>query len=150
MEKVAEWIMRVVGLLNLLYGIFGICYFAAILSWHNWTGSRSLLSWLIFLLLSGFSIGLIVYLGYLGIRLMRKDRTAIRPAALVFGVEILYFLLGVEIFWIALPESMAPVAVGFWEMALGPIDPQIVTGDPLLGLLAMFIVRSRKRVEALR
>jgi hypothetical protein len=94
--------------------------------------------------LNAVSVAMILYLGFLGIRLMRGDASALFQLCLLFVVEIAYFGGIVYVTWFVLPDTMSDLAVNFWGMAQNPLVPQIVTGFPLVGLiisLVMLLIR---------
>jgi hypothetical protein len=89
---------------------------------------------------------MVLYLAYLGIRLIRKDARALLQLCLLFTAEILYICVLVDVTWIRMPISMSNIAVGFWGMADAPLVPQLLTGYPLIGAvitLIMLIVRRK-------
>jgi succinate dehydrogenase hydrophobic anchor subunit len=135
-------IMRIIGVLNLLFGLMGVYYFIFMMRmhWHNWPGSPSITQWAVFLVLSLISIGMLVYLGYLGIRLVRRDESALRPLIIIFISEILYFIVGVVVLWLIMPPTIKTIAVSFWGMAQDPLTPQVLTGYPLIGTVVTFVL----------
>lgn len=135
-------IMRLFGGLNILAGLFGLYYFLWSLEmhWHHWPGNPSHLDWTVFLALSLLSTFIVFYLGYLGVRLIKRDAGALRKVCLVFIFEILYFWADVIVNWNLVAPSRITIQVGFWGIAFGPIAPQIVTGFPLIGLLAAIVL----------
>jgi len=143
------WIMRIVGVVNLLCGLIGVYYFAfkIRLHWHNWPGSPSESQWLVFFVLSFISIYLLIYLGYLGIRLIKNDATALRPLRNLFMLEIAYYVASVVMLWVIMPLSMATIAVSFWGMAQDPFAPQILTGYPLIGIIATIVLSRPHKIE---
>jgi hypothetical protein len=142
------WVMRIVGGLNLALGFGGIAYSAVMLSerWRMLPGGPSMSAWIVFLSLLGASILLVGCLIYLGIRLLCRDEAAIGRTAVLFGAEMFYFLAYVVLFWIVIPLKNAQwpgLAGHLFGMIQGPLTPQIVTGYPVLGLLAMVLIRRR-------
>jgi len=140
------WPMRVLGALNVVFVALGAFYAAAMIQrhWHNWPGSPIYQDWVIFVALNAISIAMILYLGFLGIKLMRVDANALFQLCLLFVAEIAYFGAIVYVTWFVVPDSMSTVAVSFWGMAQNPLVPQIVTGFPLVGLiicLVMLLIR---------
>jgi hypothetical protein len=136
------WPMRVLGALNLAFVALGALYAASMLQvhWNNWPGSPNYQEWVVFVVLNAISIYLILYLGYLGMRLIRKDATALWQLCMFFAGEIAYFVAVVYITSFVLPASMSTIAVGFWAMALNPLVPQVVTGYPLVGLVIALVI----------
>ena len=87
-----------------------------------------------------------VYLGYLGIHMIRGNESAIRDTALILSVEIVYFCAGVIVFWLLFPSPV--IGVGFIGIARSALDPQVVTGYPVWGLISMLLLMTaRKRSE---
>ncbi len=140
--KMQAWPMRVLGGLNILFVALGAFYAASILHmhWKKWPISPAYQDWMIFAALSAISIFLLAYLGYLGIRLIRRDSAALWPLCTFFMGEIAYFAAVFYITSFALPASMSAVAVGFWAMGLNPLVPQVVTGYPLVGLVIALVI----------
>jgi len=143
--------MRIVGALNLAFGLGGGIYSAAMLSWkwRNLPGAPSMSAWTVFLSLLAISSLLVALLIHLGIRLLGRDESAIRRTAVIFSVEICYFLGYVALFWIVIPlrsPTWPGLAGHFFGMIQGPLAPQIVTGYPVLGLLAMLLIGRRNRI----
>jgi hypothetical protein len=141
----AKWIMRVLGSLNILFGLIGICYFAIRLTGHLKKAevAYSTGSWVIFSLLSLFALSMVLLLVYLGIRLITADSSILGSTAIIFAAEVLYFFLDMVIFWEITPSSMAQLTIGFWELPTCLIAPQILTAYPLIGII-ICIVLSRK------
>jgi hypothetical protein len=137
-----KWTMRILGLLNMFFGIVGICYYILDLSWHfqKWIAAYGIRDWAIFSLLSLCTLLLVCLLGYSGIRLIVGDKTVLRLTIVVLVLESLYFFADVTVFWLILPASIAPVAIGFWEHAWDLIAPQIVILYPLLGIIVSTVL----------
>jgi hypothetical protein len=134
--------MRVLGFLNISFVALGAFYAASMfhLSWKKWPGPPVYQDWVVFAILNAISIYLILYLGYLGVRLIRKDAKALWQLCMFFVGEIAYFAAVVVITSYVLPASMSTIAVGFWGMAINPLVPQIVTGFPLVGLVITMVI----------
>jgi hypothetical protein len=135
------WPMRVLGALNILFVLLGAFYSAAMvqMSWKKWLGS-SFLDWIVFAILSAISVGMVLYLAHLGIRLIKKDVKALWHLCLLFVAEIAYFVVVFYVTWFVLPDSLSAIAAAFWGMAQNPIVPQIVTGYPLVGLVITLVI----------
>ncbi len=69
------WPMRVLGALHISFVVLGAFYAASMLHmrWNKWPGPPAYQDWAVFVALSVISISLILYLGHLGIRLVKKD-----------------------------------------------------------------------------
>jgi drug/metabolite transporter (DMT)-like permease len=143
-----RWTMFAVGGLNILFFVAGVWYSAAMLSrpWHPLNELRSIGAWATFLVLITISTGLAACLAYLGIRLLKGDEAAIRYTTITFATEILFVLVYVVLFWLVLPIQW-PDWPGRTAHFLGviPLDPQIATGYPVLGLIVMALLRPGKR-----
>jgi|SRR5208282_435897 len=137
-----KWAMRILGLLNVFFGIVGIWYYIIDLSWHflKWQAAYGIRDWAVFSLLSLCTLLLVCLLGYFGIRLIAGDKTVLRFTIIVFVLEALYFFADVSVFWLILPASIADVAIGFWEHAWDLIAPQIVTLYPLFGIIVCTVL----------
>jgi hypothetical protein len=145
--------MRILGGLNVLAALLGIWYAATMIQmhWGRWPGNPNHSQWAVFLGLSAISFFLIVYLAYLGVKLIRGDTKALWKVALILVVEMVYFFIQTTITWLILPESMSKIAVGFYGMAEDPIAPQIVTGYSLIGLIAavtLWVIAQRRPSES--
>ena len=113
----------------------------------RWPISSFYLVWVVFLGFSSLSLLLLLWLGYSGFRLVRKDEGAIRRAPLPFLAELLYFISYVVVFWLVLPmkyPSIQTTTLGFWDLAQAPLDPQVATGYPLIALIVMLILKHKK------
>ncbi len=140
------WPMRVLGALHILFVVLGAFYAASMLHmrWNKLPGSPVYQDWAVFVALNVISIYLILYLGHLGIRLIKKDAEALWKSCMLFLGEIAYFAAVLYLTSSMVPDSMSTVAVGFWGMALNPLLPQFLTGYPLVGLviaMAILLVR---------
>jgi hypothetical protein len=135
--------MRFLGALNIMYVAFGayLSYWMIRLHWNRWPGNPSHYEWAIFVFLSAISISMVLYLGYLGIRLIKKDAKALLKLSLLFVVELLYSFVLFYVTWIVRPTLMSmTVAVSFMGMADVPLWPQLLTGYPLIGLVVTLIL----------
>jgi hypothetical protein len=128
--------MRILGGLNIVFAFFGVFYSAYMVEihWNKWPGQPTFSQWVVFGFLSFICMSMILYLAYLGIRLIRKDASALWQVCLVFVLEIIYFWADVIVCWMILPISMSTIAVGFWGIAESPLAPQVITGFPLIGI----------------
>jgi len=144
-----DWVMRIVGGLNVIFGAGGFWYSAVMLSakWRTAPGNPSKSAWYVFISLLVLSSVLVSLVVYLGVCLLKRGEDAVRGATIVFAAEILCFLVYVPLFWLVLPlyAPAWPGSAGHLPgMMLGPLVPQIATGYPLLGLLAMLLIWPRK------
>lgn len=143
MKNVRIWLMRVLGVLNILFALIGLYYFGVILRLNGrrgWIGSGSpaLRHWIIFSVLCSLTVGLTVYLIYLGAQLLRNENSALRPVCIVFGIEILsVFAMGAS--WAVLPGNPDLIG-GFFSIPGDPFAPQIATGYPIIGLIICLIL----------
>jgi hypothetical protein len=67
------------------------------------------------------------------------DETIFQRTAILLGAVLIYFVADVSVFWILVPQSLSTMTFGFWEVAEGPLVPQIITGYPIWGGLAMIV-----------
>jgi len=147
-----KWGLRIVGTLNILMALYGVCYFWVHLSW-NWHRlppfSRAGV-WAAFFCLTGLTLTLVAALTYFGWRLLRADSAALRGAAILFGLEILYILIDLIVFStiITLSGMVDPRVNSFWQMSFDAMLPQMLTGYPVLGLIAMIAMRPRRHALA--
>lgn len=143
-----KWGLRCLGWITVLYCMCGITFYAweLISTKGVWPGSPHLRDWLIFALLSAFTLGLTSYLGYLATRLARGDEAAIQPMRVLWWIEIAYFCANVAVFWQIIPSTNPGLTLGFFSFPEGPFDPQLVTGYPVIGLIAVFLL-SRPRPD---
>jgi hypothetical protein len=134
--------MYALGLLNALYCLAGILYFSAMISlhWQKWLSNVSRTDWVIFALLSMICLSLVSFIGYLGVRLMKKDETILKTLTVLFAAEIAYFIADVILFWRILPSSMDAITFGIWEVAEDAMVPQLLTGYPLIGIIVCFVL----------
>lgn len=133
-----RWALRIFGGLNLLPGIVGIYYFATMLEmhWGRWPGNPSALEWAVFAALSSTSAFLVLYLGYLGVRLLIGQGAAVLwQVFLVFVLEIGYFFADTFVTWNLGMIFRPHISVGFWGIAMYPLAPQVITGYPIIGLI---------------
>ena len=143
------WMMRILGALNILYVAISAWYSVIMvhMHWNRWPGNPTSMNWAVFLFLYALSAVMIVYLAYLGIRLIRKDSKVLLQLCFLFVAEMVYFFVFVTVTWVILPMSMSKIAVGFWGMAQDPLAPQVITGYPLVGLVfALFMLLMRRRL----
>jgi hypothetical protein len=139
--------MRVVGILNSVIGILSFCYFGAWLFRGVWRHlnepPQPVVNWTVFLVLTAISGYFVVALMYWGIRLMKTDGSAIKPTAVLFAMEILFFIFYVVVFWIVLP--LQGYDVRGHVIGLDLLAVQTITGYPVLGLLALLLLTRRRK-----
>lgn len=142
-----KWIVRIVGVLNIVFMAFGAYYFSVLLllHWQKWPGHPSNFDWLIFALLSSTCLFFIGFVGYSGVQLIRGSLSILGPLAVVFVLEILFFVSTFVLFWMILPTSRATIAVGFWGIAQSPIVPQVITGYPIVGTIVVLLLGKNKK-----
>jgi hypothetical protein len=106
---------------------FGLAYFFWALHWHPWYESASRVEWAIFIGFATTGLFLITYLAYLGIRFLKCDETAVRPASITFFVALGYMLF-VGLSWALVPVGdlrTQSIVVSFWGIAEGFMVPLI-------------------------
>lgn len=139
--------MRVVGALNGLFAVFALVYTAGILwmHWNRWPSSATRFDWVVFALLLGISVYIVVHLAYYGIKLIKNDESAVLPCLILFAVETLGVLLSVWVLWLMLPPSMNKIIFGLWEVALSPLDVEVLWGYSVLGFIVTLILLVSRR-----
>lgn len=135
--------MRCMGILTVLYCVYGIAYYVRELAYEKgrWLGSPDSFDWVIFAALSVITLGATIYLAYLGMRLIRVDAAALGPMCLVFGAEIAYFLVTTFIFWNIMPPTNPGLTGGFFGIPEDPFVPQLVTGYTIICLIVCLVLR---------
>lgn len=146
-DKMLAWMMRILGAFNLLFIAFGAYYSVVMVQihWNRWPGNPTPLDWLVLLCLYAVSILILLYLGYLGIRLIKKDESALWKLSLLFVTGMVYFYVFVTVTWVVMPTSTSKIAVGLWGRSQDPLAPQIITGYPLIGLIITLIILLMRR-----
>ena len=153
--KMKRWTMRILGMLNVLFGLVGLWFFVIRLIWHFQKAPvvYSTRDWAIFVLLSFCTLSTVTLLAYLGIRLIIGNKTDLRLMVFLFAAEILYFFADAVNVLVINPSSITHIEIRFWGLAASPIAPQIVTGYPLLGIIICVVLLLRSdsvAQEALR
>jgi hypothetical protein len=141
--------MRIIGALNVLFAALALLYLAGMLRmhWGKWPTSATSSDWVVFAVLLTISVYLAVHLAYLGIRLIKNHESALLLCIVLFAAETLGVVLSVVVLWGNLPRSMAKITFGLWEIALPPIDVEVLSGYSVLGLAAtLTLLLSRKGV----
>jgi hypothetical protein len=140
-ETIRKAGIAIFGLLNILYCLAGLAYFIAMssLHWEEWTLKQGILGWTVFVSLAAICLVLSCSIGLMGIRQLMGDETIFRCTAILLGSVLIYSVVDVLVFWVILPQSLSTLTFGFWEVAEGPLVPQVVTGYPLWGGLAMIM-----------
>lgn len=142
-----KWTMRILGTLNFLFGVYGLWFFVALLTWHfqKVPVTYSINVWIVFSLLSFCTLSMVSSLAYLGMRLIIGSNTNLRLMVFIFAAEILYFFANAVNVVPFNPSLAAHLPIRFWGLAASPIAPQIVTGYPLLGIvICIFLLRKGK------
>ena len=123
-------------------------YFAAMVEmhWGRWPGNPSPLDWAVFVALSSTSAFFVLYLGYLGARLLiKEDAAALRLVCVVFVLEIGYFWADTLVTWNLGMIFRPHISVGLWGIAMDPLAPQVITGYPVIGLIVAISLIFLKR-----
>jgi hypothetical protein len=155
MKRVA---LRIVGIANIAFAVLGFWYFGTMLwyrwradGFHHWPGSPGPRAWFAFFLIVTMSSCLVGTLGFLGVRLIKCDQSAIRPTLWVLFAEIACVLVDVVVFWQLLPMmfgvGIIHITVGLFGIALMPFDPQLITGYPLIAIAFLLLARQSKAPE---
>ena len=84
-----RWAMRILGGLNVVVCFFSLLYFAWGIQIHlgNWPGNPNYEEWAVFLVISAVSTFLVLYLAYLGLRLIGGDRQGTLESVLRFFIS---------------------------------------------------------------
>ncbi len=137
-----RWTMRVFGTLNILLTVFSLYYFAWGIEIHlgRWPGNPNSLEWAVFFTLSSLSTSLVIYLAFLGVRLIRGDYKALWKVCCVFVSEIAICFVDFVISWIAKPTWIRKDVDWFWGIALFPLDPQVLFGYAFFGTGAAIVL----------
>jgi hypothetical protein len=140
--------MRIIGLLNILFAIFAMLIELTVL-WPGWSrlpgsSSATQMDWVIFALLLAVSIYLVVHPARYGIRLIKKDESALLPCAVLFAIQTLVLLLCVWI-GLSLPRSMGGIVYGLWVFAILPIQYSVLFGPSALGLVVTLALLLSRR-----
>lgn len=141
MSKIVTWTIRVMGALNIAFCLLGVAYCIWDLdrNFPRWHLSLDVYIWTLFLVLCVITFGCTLFLGYLGFRLVRSDRRAIRPASFLFAVEITYFVVSTLILW-TIPARNSELTLGFFSLPASVFGPQIVYGYPILGIIVCIVL----------
>jgi succinate dehydrogenase hydrophobic anchor subunit len=145
------WIMRIVGVANIAFCAAGLAYFAwsISLNWRQWPGSPSSKEWAEFYGIAAVNLFLIGYSALLGIRLIKKDISAILPTYALFIMDIIFLIFFVGLSWYLVPATnhrMVLIVVQFWGIAESSLVPQLGLGYPfvgLVGLIGLWIVNKK-------
>jgi succinate dehydrogenase hydrophobic anchor subunit len=142
-----RWAMRILGGLNIVSSLFGLYYFAWGIEIHlgKWPGNPTRWEWNVFLAISALSTFLVLYLAYLGVRLIKLDYSALGHVRLAFELEISICLLDFFLTWIATPSWIRGNVIWFWGIATFPLEPQVLSGYELIGLAATFVMILARR-----
>jgi hypothetical protein len=143
------WALRIIGLLNILFAIFALLFEGvALLSGGKFPTkvTPTPMDWIIFALLLAVSNYLVVHPALYGIRLIRKDESALLPCALLFAAQTLVFTLGVYImlYW----RSMLEIVTGLWVFAVLPIQFSVAFGYSTIGLVVTITLLTLSRRAA--
>ena len=137
-----RWAMRIFGGLNIIASIFSLCYFAWGIQVHlgKWPGDPNRQEWIVFLAISALSTFLVLYLAYLGVRLIIRDFKALRLVSLVFVLEIAICFMDFVVAWISNPTWIRKDIVWFWGIAIFPLQSQVFLGYAFIGLTAAIVL----------
>lgn len=145
-----RWAMRIFGALNIIASIFGLRYFAWGIEIHlgKWPGNPTRYEWVVFLAISAISTFLVLYLAYLGVRLIKPDYKALRQVGFVFASEIAVCFVSFLFTWVVTPIPV-PNVIWFWGIAVFPLEPQVYSGYAFIGLFAAIaLILAGRRYQA--
>jgi hypothetical protein len=136
-----RWAMRIFGGSNVVASLFGLCYFAWGIQIHlgKWPGNPNRQEWIVFLAISALSTSLVLYLAYLGVRLIKRDFKVLRQVCFVFVSEIAICFVDFIVTWMVHPTSIRKDVEWFWGIALFPVQPQVYFGYAFIGLTAAIV-----------
>lgn len=142
-----KWTMRILGALNVLFGFYGLWFFITLLTLHFQRAPvvYNIRDWTVFSLLSFCTVLMVSSLAYLGIRLIIGSKTNLRLMIFIFAAEILYFSANAVNVVPFNPSLATHFPISFWQLAVSPIGPQIVTGYPLLGIVVCIVLLRRRK-----
>jgi hypothetical protein len=142
------YIFRTIGVLNIIFATIG---FGA-LALQSWafslfpsavTGAEGDSVRLAFRIAQFSSIVLFPAIAYLGAKLLRLKTELIKPCAFLFIVEIVYLCLSAALWpWIFSRGVLIAMRSGLLNAGFGF---QILTGYPLLGLIALYFIHKKPR-----
>ena len=145
--------MRILGALNIVVSIICLCYFAWGVEIHlgKWPGDPSLKEWAVFFAICAFCTFLVLYLAYLGVRLIKQDRRALWPVSFVFTLEIIVCFVSFLVTWVVTPVPI-PKVIWFWGIAVSALEPQVYFGYAFIGLAASnaLIIAGRRSSKTLQ
>ena len=141
------WTLRIIGLLNILFAIFVLLIEAVTLLISGGKFPTkvppTLMDWVIFTFLLAVSNYLVVHPALYGIKLIRKDESALLPCALLFAAQTLLFVLGVYV--LLLWRSMIEIVTGLWMFAVLPISFSAGFGYSTIGLVVTITLLTLSR-----
>lgn len=134
---IVRWAMRILGALNVVVSIICLCYFAWGIAIHlgKWPGDPTPKQWAVFFAISAFCMLLVLYLAYLGVRLIKQDGRALWPVSFVFTSEIIVCFVSFLVTWVVTPVPV-PNVIWFWGIAVSALEPQVYFGYAFMGLAA--------------
>jgi len=141
-----KWTMRILGVLNVSFGFYGLWFFITCLTWHFQKApvTYGIRDWTVFSLLSFCTVLMVSFLGYWGIRLIIGNEINLRLMVFIFSAEILYFFASAVNVVPFNPSLAEHLPITFWQLAATPIAPQIITGYPLLGIVICIVLLRRR------
>jgi hypothetical protein len=143
------WTLRIIGLLNILFAVFALSVEAVTLFIGDKFPTKvppTPMDWVIFIFLLAVSNYLVVHPALYGIRLIKKDESALLPCALLFAAQTLLFILCVYI--LLFGRSIREIATGFWVLAVLPIQFSVTFGYSAMGLLVTITLLTLSRRAA--
>ena len=149
--RIRTYLFRGLGVLNLFFATLGLSALA-LQSWafslfpSEVTGGEGDTVRLAFRIAQFSSIVLLPAMAYSGVQLLRLKTNLIAPCAFLFIVEIVYLCLSRLLWpWIFSPGLLVAMRTGLLNAGFGL---QILTGYPLLGLMALYFLHKRGRPVA--
>jgi len=139
-----KWIMKLLGFANIFFTALGIAYFGWIMITHlkAMPGHPVRMDWIPFCLIAAVGLGLVDSLAFTGFQLMSLAHRAVPRAALVYIMEIVYFVF-IVMTWMGHPSNNPrnrDLIIGFWGVAEGFLAPQLALYYPFVGLTLLAVI----------
>ena len=128
-----RWAMRIFGGSNVVASLFGLYYFAWGIQIHlgKWPGNPNRQEWIVFLAISALSTSLVLYLAYLGVRLINRDFKVLRQVCFVFVSEIA--ICFVDFIVTCIRPRFEKVWSGSGESPFSLLNLKCISATPSLG-----------------
>jgi hypothetical protein len=137
-----RWAMRILGGLNILACLLCLYYFfwQIEIHWGKWPGNPSGLEWAVFFVLVAVSTFLVLYLAYLGVRLIRGHYEALRRVCFVCIIDIVLVYGHTLATWNVMENPKPAIRIGLWGIAISPLEPEVLFGYVFVALASALIL----------